>query len=184
MFLNRLAPDPLTRLSGRIGIFLCSRVDVVPVEFVSFLRYTHALPEIILFVTIQSLKVPYVNQYQRVSMKRADKTLGVYWLIIKFGFAERERDIRSVIFSSDQYQDVLREARPARAENADGDEFDSQDIAFYVAKSLVSVDATKPLPHRVIAGLFSALSLAQEATAQHLQLPLQATIEVGSGVPI
>jgi hypothetical protein len=57
-------------------------------------------------------------------------------------------------------------------------------IAFYVAKSLVSVDTSKSLPHRLIASLFSALSLAQEATARHLQLPVEATIEVGSGAPI
>lgn len=45
------------RLHGRVGVFLCSHVDVVPTEFVRFIRYTFALPETVIFLTVLSLPI-------------------------------------------------------------------------------------------------------------------------------
>jgi K+ transporter len=68
---------------------MCSHVDVVPTAFVNFIRYSNALPEIVLLLTVQFVHEPYVNQYRRVSLKRADNVSQFYWAIVKFGFAEQ-----------------------------------------------------------------------------------------------
>jgi K+ transporter len=91
-FGDRSRDDALVRPIGRVGVFLSSHLDVVPVEFARYALYAQALPEVVLFLTIESLNQPFVNRYQRCELKRVDLVNQIYWTIIKFGFAEQHRD--------------------------------------------------------------------------------------------
>jgi hypothetical protein len=53
-------------------------------------------------------------------------------------------------------------------------------LAFYVATSRYSVSPSNTLWHRIVAYLFSTISLLQVAPVDYLQLPLESTIDVGS----
>jgi KUP system potassium uptake protein len=158
----------IPRIADRVGVFATAHVDAIPVEFVRFVEFAHTLPHTVVFLTIVFDTVPYVAPAHRCELARSDAAARVFSLVLRFGFAEHEHDVRHVLLHSPAFLRI----------------FDSEtahlNVAFYLAKSRALIDARRPLPHRAVAWLYSLLADLQVNLADHLQLPLEATIEITS----
>jgi KUP system potassium uptake protein len=165
----------LVRPPDRIGVFMSSQFDFVPIEFVRYSHFANSLPEIVIFLTIEQLRVPYFPNLRRCQMKFTDHKTQTYWMTVKFGFAEQRRDIRATLLESELFSEIGRQ-HPKWSETSD----DNVNVAFYVGKARIAIDAARALPRRVVASLFKSLQNLQVNTAEHLQLPPDATIEIAS----
>jgi KUP system potassium uptake protein len=167
------------RPPDRIGVFMSSQFDAVPIEFVRYSHFANSLPEIVIFLTIEQLGVPYFPHMRRCQVKFTDHATQTYWVTIKFGFAEQRRDIRAVLLESELFRDIGRQH--AKWSEANDEEVN---VAFYVGKARIALDPKRALPHRMVASLFKSLQNLQVNTAEHLQLPPDATIEIASVLQI
>jgi len=109
-------------------------------------------------------------------MLHSDRGERVYSLLIKFGFAEHTRDIRTALLESRVFQRILRDDGSGASEDPS--------VAFFIAKSRLRVDAARPFYHRAVSWFFWLLSDLQVNTADFLQLPSDATMEISSSLPI
>jgi K+ transporter len=98
--------------------------------------------------------------------------------------------VRSVLLESPAFRDIVGEALGARyGRVVDASElserlFDNTKLAFYVATSRLAVDAKRGFLHRVVSDMFAAISRLQAPPAEYLQLPVNCTIDIGSGVEL
>jgi len=163
------------RPPDRIGVFMSSQFDAVPIEFVRYSHFANSLPEIVIFLTVELLGVPYFPHMRRCQVKFTDHATQTYWVTIKFGFAEQRRDIRAVLLESELFREIGRQ-HPKWSEAND----EEVNVAFYVGKSRIALNPKRALPHRMVASLFKSLQNLQANTAEHLQLPADSTIEIAS----
>jgi K+ transporter len=105
----------LVRPPDRIGVFMSSQFDAVPIEFVRYSHFANSLPEVVIFLTVELLGVPYFPHMRRCQIKFTDHQTQTYWVTIKFGFAEQRRDIRAVLL---EQRAVPRDRPPASQSGA------------------------------------------------------------------
>ncbi|CAJ0863034.1 5662_t:CDS:2 [Entrophospora sp. SA101] len=78
---------PVVRLPG-IGLFYNEVTSGIPITFNHFINHLPSLPEILIFITIRPLAIPYVGKKDRLVVQRIRKYKGFYKIIARYALLE------------------------------------------------------------------------------------------------
>jgi hypothetical protein len=134
----------LVRPPDRIGVFMSSQFDAVPIEFVRYSHFANSLPEIVIFLTSGAARRALLPAHASLPDQVCRPQTQTYWVTIKFGFAEQRRDIRGVLLGSELFREIGRQ-HPKWSETDD----EEVNVAFYVGKSRIALNPKRALPHRM-----------------------------------
>nr|CAG8583605.1 5659_t:CDS:2 [Entrophospora candida] len=102
---------PVVRLPG-IGLFYNEVASGIPITFSHFINHLPSLPEILIFITIRPLAIPYVGEEDRLVVQKIGKYKGFYRIIARYGYMEsisqdKEfiKKIADIIRNDDIYND-------------------------------------------------------------------------------
>jgi KUP system potassium uptake protein len=85
LFLTRIASNPPVRVPGT-GVFLTEAGEATPPILLHHLKHNQVLHERVVFLTVQTERVPWVKAAQRLEVKRLGQ--GVYRVIVRVGFKQ------------------------------------------------------------------------------------------------
>jgi KUP system potassium uptake protein len=85
LFLTRIASNPPVRVPGT-GVFLTEAGGATPPILLHHLKHNQVLHERVVFLTVQTERVPWVKAAQRLEVKRLGQ--GVYRVIVRVGFKQ------------------------------------------------------------------------------------------------
>jgi len=78
-----------------MGVFLTSRKIGIPSVLKIFVKRMHALPQVVVMLLVETVKVPTVMPQHRI--KLADYGNGLFRLVARYGYAEPKRHVLTAL---------------------------------------------------------------------------------------
>ena len=161
-FLDRLDPERPARVSGT-AVYLTARRDTVPSALALNLRHNKVLHQRVVLLNIESKRMPYVSESERVHVQALPK--GFWGITLLFGFAEKP--------------DMLA----ALARHADAFPLDIEDTSFFLGKE-VPVPAMRPDLPAWQAVLYTFLARNAVSAPEYFLIPTPQVVELGTRVEL
>lgn len=161
-FLRMMENSSVQRIPGT-AFFLTSSPQIVPSALLHNLKHNRVLHEQTIFLTVETLRVPYAVAQERASVEELGN--GFVRLILRFGFMEVPNVSRAMVT-----------ARRAG-------------LRFDVMRSTVFLGRRRPVPTGTGLGLladkvFAAMSRFAADPTDYYHLPRDRVVELGERVPI
>jgi len=149
------------------GVFISNFKQRAPPSFISFSRCIYALPSTIIFLNVETAKVPFVPREKRLKQVK-NYGDGIYRIVASTGFIETEVEVL----------DILTLARSQKLIP----KFTRKRVSFFLNHEQIYVDTRAP--HRLILyTIYSALK-KQFGRRSNLLMPVNRIIEVGLQVQL
>ena len=161
-FLDRLDPERPARVPGT-AVYLTARRDTVPSALALNLRHNKVLHQRVVLLNIESKRMPYVSESERVHVQALPK--GFWGITLLFGFAEKP--------------DMLA----ALARHADAFPLDIEDTSFFLGKE-VPVPAMRPDLPAWQAVLYTFLARNAVSAPEYFLIPTPQVVELGTRVEL
>ena len=161
-FLDCLDPERPARVSGT-AVYLTSRRDTVPSALALNLRHNKVLHERVVLLNIESKRMPYVDESERVHVHALPK--GFWGVTLLFGFAEKP--------------DMLA----ALARHADVFRLDIEETSFFLGKE-VPVPSMRPDLPLWQAALYTFLARNAVSAPEYFLIPTPQVAELGTRVEL
>ena len=161
-FLDCLDPERPARVSGT-AVYLTSRRDTVPSALALNLRHNKVLHERVVLLNIESKRMPYVDERERVHVHALPK--GFWGVTLLFGFAEKP--------------DMLA----ALARHADVFRLDIEETSFFLGKE-VPVPSMRPDLPLWQAALYTFLARNAVSAPEYFLIPTPQVVELGTRVEL
>jgi len=158
----------IQRIEGLVGIFLCHDKKKTPTVFTNTITKLHSLPEIVVFLTVESLSIPFVSDENRMKIK--DYGNNIYRIVLKYGYAEGKAKVAA---------DLLHLDHP------EGPQLHIKDyeVVYFLNRMQVKVKSRNPFI-QIFYGIYASLKSIYSGTPNNILLPLSNVVEVGIIVPI
>ncbi|ORZ36829.1 potassium transporter [Catenaria anguillulae PL171] len=153
------------RVKG-LGVFVACTDEEVPHVLTVLASRLPALPEDIVLLTVQCMKgLPFVAEEDRVIVRAVDPSMGVYRILISYGFAERSADVVQALAKAKK--------RGLKVKNEDN-------VTYYVSRYSVRTKREHPFYRRWQYKLYEALSRNTNNQVDALGLPVDKVVEVSN----
>ena len=164
LFIMSLDAEAPVRVAGT-AVFLTGQKEGVPRALLHNMKHNRVLHQRVILLTVESLRVPFANAADRVSVSIEGQ--GISRMVIRYGFLERPnlpRDMAS--FSSPDFS------------------YDEMETTFFLGRETILVTRTPQALVRWRRLLFAYLLRNAASAARYFQLPPNRVVELGSQIEI
>jgi KUP system potassium uptake protein len=162
-FLQELAQHPPMRVSGT-AIFMNGNASRTPTALIHNLEHNKVLHERVLFLTVKTRLVPYVNPAERVEVQPIGN--GFYRLKVFYGFME-DPHVPKVLENLDTFGAAL----------------DPQETTYFLGRETI-IAGERPGMQRWRERIFARISKNANSATAYFCLPPDRVVELGSQIEI
>jgi KUP system potassium uptake protein len=166
LFIMSLEAEAPLRVPGT-AIFLTGQKEGVPRALLHNMKHNRVLHEQVILLTVESTRVPYVADTERVTLEPAG--LGISRLFLRYGFLERPNLPRELAAFSRRQPEFA---------------YDEMETTFFLGRETILVTRTARKVARWRRLFFAYLLRNAASAARYFQLPANRVVEIGAQIEI
>jgi len=160
-FVAALATEQLPRVPGT-AVFMSLIYDTVPPALLHNLKHNKVLHEQVLFLTVESADVPYVDAAERYSIERVQPWC--WQAVARWGFKE-EPNVPEVLAQVARQHPELN--------------LQPMETSYFLSRQSIIVNPRTPFPRRLRQRLFSIMARNATRSTRFFRIPPNRVVEMG-----
>jgi len=166
LFIMSLAAEAPLRVPGT-AVFLTGQKEGVPRALLHNMKHNRVLHQQVILLTVESARVPYVAEAERVTLEPAGE--GISRMFLRYGFLERPNLPRELA--------AFSRRDPAFS-------YDEMETTFFLGRETILVTRTGRKLARWRRLFFAYLLRNAASAARYFQLPPNRVVEIGAQIEI
>jgi KUP system potassium uptake protein len=162
------AEPPVSKVPG-VAVFLNPDKRTTPIALLAEVRYTRTFPQRALSVSVDTVSIPHVDEYERFTVERIGDEFQVFHVTVRVGYHDA--------------LDVPAALRECRKQGLLERNLDLENAAYFLSRiAITPTDA--PAIRRFRKRVFIAMARNAASPIDAFRLPRESTVIVGSQIPL
>src|ERR1051325_10971816 len=167
----------VSRLPG-IGMFYNEAGFGVPLAFKHFVQHFPAVPQVLIFVSIRPLAIPYVGEDDRLVVKRVSDYHGCYRIIARYGYMED-------VSQGEEFVTKMIEAiRKIDPDESLSESLTGKHITYVLNRQSIRPEPNSFLLKRILINFYIFLENISRQLYGNWDIPIEDVIDVGMKIAV